>query len=425
LEKNQWIPEEYLEKLRGKLFMELIEDACKNTDFYREVVDDMGADPRDFSSKDAYRKLPILTKQTIQKERDRLKSKKLVPGSFAEDASGGSTGEPTIFYVHHYRYILRAWEQVRHDRWSGWDLGEPIALLWGASQDLRTNGKLYARMKNYLLFRRIPLDAFALTEKQMENFAGIMVQKKPTMLLAYASAAYTLARYLDTISFPAKKIGLKGITSSAEKLYDFQRDLIERIFGCKVFDRLGSREVGLIASECDRHEGLHMNIDNLIIEFLDEEGQPVPPGKPGRIVVTDLFNKAMPFIRYDTGDIGVWTKTRCSCGRTLPLMKCVEGRSADFILTKDGRKIHGEYFTHLFYGVRGLRQFQFVQKNLDLVEIKIIKDSEWIPSKELEIVQKVREYMGDPKLKIDLIFVDEIPKSRSGKLRFTISELIQ
>jgi phenylacetate-CoA ligase len=269
------------------------------------------------------------------------------------------------------------------------------------------------------------MDAFELTDKKMENFAKLLIQKRPTMLLAYANAVYIFARHLEDIKFPARKIGLKGIVSSAEKLYDFQRRLIERVFGCPVFDRLGSREVGLVASECDKHEGLHMNIDNLIIEFLDEDDQPVSSGKPGRIVVTDLLNKAMPFIRYDTGDIGSWIDRPCSCGRTLPLMKCVEGRTVDFILTKDGRKIHGEYFTHLFYGVRGLEQFQLLQKDLDLIEVKIIKTSEWDAHKGPQILEKIRNYMQDPQLKIDLIFVDEISKSRSGKLRFTISELIK
>jgi phenylacetate-CoA ligase len=416
-----------LEKLRWKLFTELIEDAYKNTDFYKITIGNMGADPRDFNSIKAYQKIPILTKHIVQKEREHLKSKNLIPNpnSFVEDASGGSTGEPTIFYVHNYRYILRDWEQVRHDRWSGWDIGENMALLWGASHDLRAGKELKARAKNFLLLRRISMDAFELTDKKMENFAKLLIQKRPTMLLAYANAVYIFARHLEDIKFPARKIGLKGIVSSAEKLYDFQRRLIERVFGCPVFDRLGSREVGLVASECDKHEGLHMNIDNLIIEFLDEDDQPVSSGKPGRIVVTDLLNKAMPFIRYDTGDIGSWIDRPCSCGRTLPLMKCVEGRTVDFILTKDGRKIHGEYFTHLFYGVRGLEQFQLLQKDLDLIEVKIIKTSEWDAHKGPQILEKIRNYMQDPQLKIDLIFVDEISKSRSGKLRFTISELIK
>jgi phenylacetate-CoA ligase len=425
LEKNQWLPSEYLEKLRWKLFIELMEVAYTKTNFYKKVMDHMNADPRDFNSMKSYQKIPILNKQIIQRERERLKSKNLVPGSFAEDASGGSTGEPTIFYVHNYRYTLRAWEQVRHDRWSGWDLGENMALLWGASYDLRAGKELKARAKNFLLHRRISMDAFALTDKKMENFAKMMVQKRPTMLLAYANAAYIFAQYLHDIGFPARTIGLRGIVSSAEKLYDFQRGLIERVFGCPVFDLLGSREVGLIGSECDRHEGLHLNADNLIIEFLDEENRPVPQGEPGRIVVTDLLNKAMPFIRYDTGDIGIWTERPCSCGRTLPLMKCVEGRTVDFILTKDGRKIHGEYFTHLFYGVRGLRQFQLIQKDLNLIEIKIIKTLEWDACKEPQILEKIRSYMQDSTLKINLVFVDQIPKPPSGKLRFTMSELIQ
>ena len=364
------------------------------------------------------------TKKILQENRERIKAKNLIPGSYLEDASGGSTGEPTIFYVHNYHYILRTWVQTRHDRWSGWDIGDKMALLWGASHDLGLKTKLYGEIKNMLLYRKIPLDAFSLTDEKMEKFADILVRKKPTMILAYANAAYFFAKYLDDIGFDAEQIGLKGIVSSAEKLHDFQRSLIEKVFVCPVFDRLGSREVGLIASECEKHEGMHMNTDNLIIEFLDDYNNPVPPGVPGRIIVTDLYNFAFPFIRYDTGDIGVYTEKRCSCGRTLPLMECMEGRTADFILTKDGRKIHGEYFTHLFYGVRGLNQFQFIQKKIDFVELKIVKNQLWDNNLEPELLQKIRNYMNDSDLEIQVLFVDEIPTTRTGKLMFTISEII-
>lgn len=423
LEQNQWLTEELLERHRWKLFSKLIQHAYKNTDYYREVINNLGEKIDNFNNIDSLRRLPVINKRELQEKREQLKSNNLISGSYVEDASGGSTGEPTIFYVHTSHYIHRSWVQTRHDRWSGWDIGDKIALLWGASHDLKVNKKLYEKLKNSLLYRRIPLDAFALTEKKMEMYARTLIREKPVMLLAYASAAYTFAKYLESSNFDAERIGLKGIISSAEKLHDYQREIIGKIFGCPVFDRLGSREVGMIASECEKHEGLHMNADNLIIEFLDDSDNPVSSGESGRIVVTDLYNYAMPFIRYDTGDIGSWTDHRCSCERTLPLMSCVEGRTADFIMTRDGRKVHGEYFTHLFYGIRGLRQFQLIQKDLNFIEIKIIKDGEWDQNQESLILRKIREYMEDSELQINLVFVNQIPKSRSGKLRFTISEI--
>jgi phenylacetate-CoA ligase len=425
LEKNQWFPPERLEKLQLGLFVELIRCAYKNCEFYKKTIDDLGADCRDFGSMAEFRKLPVISKQTLQKERERIKARNLLEGSFVEDASGGSTGEPTIFYVDNSRYILRNWEQIRHDRWSGWELGEPRASLWGASHEFKAGRNVLARAKNILLHRGFAMDAFALTNETMDDFRRMLIRRKPTLIMAYANAIYSFAQYIDSDNLQGGMGSLKGIVSSAEKLHDFQRELIERVFDCPVFDRLGSREVGLIASECNRHEGLHINVDNLVVEFLDETDSPVEDGKPGRIIVTDLHNRAMPLIRYDTGDIGVWTEGLCSCGRGLPLMKCIEGRTSDFILTKDGRKIHGEYFTHLFYGIRGLKKFQLVQKRLDQMEIKIIKDSEWISSRESEILEKIRSYMRDRELDIELRFVDEIEMPRSGKLRFTISELMQ
>lgn len=217
LEKNQWLPEESLEELRWKLFTKLIKHVYENTAYYRQVIDKLGALPEDFTNPEALRALPVITKDDLQAKREQLRSQNLLTGSFVEDASGGSTGEPTIFYVHNYRYTLRTWEQIRHDRWSGWELGESMALLWGASHDLEFKKRLYGKLVNFFLYRQLPLDAFALTDEKMENFAKILMRKKPSMLLAYANAVYTFAQYLESSGFPAENMRLKGIVSSAEK----------------------------------------------------------------------------------------------------------------------------------------------------------------------------------------------------------------
>jgi len=279
------------------------------------------------------------------------------------------------------------------------------------------------KVNNALFFRRIPLDAFDLTEDKMRTYLEVLKKENPTVLQAYAQAMVLFAQFIEREKLSVKPLQLKGIISSAEKLYDHQRELIERVFNCKVFDRYGSREVGLVSSECDKFEGVHLNADNVVVEFLKEDGIPCNPGETGRVVVTDLWNKVMPFIRYDMGDMGIFLEEKCSCGRGFPLMKCVEGRTADFIRLKNGKLIHGEYFTHLFYGVQGIREFQLIQKTENHMEFKIVKAGEVEEEKLEEAFKKMHAFMDASDIKIQISYVDKIEKPRSGKLRFTISEI--
>jgi len=421
LERVQWYSSEAIARIQWGRLGKLLTHAFMHSPYWQRVSERLNIAASDISSLNDFKKLPITTKIDLQKNLSSMMSVGIGRKKLIKNASGGSTGEPTIFYQDIERNFRRAMDQIRHDRWSGWEIGEKIALLWGANYELKKLERIGERLKNALFFRYIHLDAFDLTEEKMYAYLQLLKKRRPTIIIAYAQAITLFAQYIKERNCDIRPLSLRGIISSAEKLYPWQRQLIEEVFGCKVFDRYGSREVGLVASECDRFEGMHANSDNVLVEFVRDDGAPCRANEPGRIIVTDLWNFVTPFIRYDTGDIGIPLSNHCSCGRGLPLMKCVEGRTADFICLPGGKKIHGEYFTHLFYGVRGVKQFQLVQTLSDELMLKIVKTSEFNQENMDIILKKTKDFINNPQIKIVVRYVDKIPLLPSGKRRFVVS----
>jgi phenylacetate-CoA ligase len=207
----------------------------------------------------------------------------------------------------------------------------------------------------------------------------------------------------------------------AEKLHGFERELIERVFAAPVFETYGSREFMLIAAECERHNGMHLNMEYLFVEILDPSGQPTPAGQEGDLVVTDLFNYGMPFIRYATGDRAVAGLGECSCGRGLPLLKKVTGRQLDMLRTPDGRLIPGEFFPHLIKDFPAVRQFQVVQEHPDLILLRVVADAAWTleTSRQLELI--TRQTLG-PMVRFEIQRVTDIPLTATGKHRVVINK---
>ena len=189
-------------------------------------------------------------------------------------------------------------------------------------------------------------------------------------------------------------------------------------------------EFGPIAAECEAHDGLHINEHDMLVEIDSAD----PYEVPGEIVVTYFRNRAMPFVRYNTGDMGLFAKGECACGRKTRRLKTIDGRSSDSIRTRDGKLIHGEYFTHLMYGVKGVKAFQFVQESLDRYVMRVasgedgkgmrdetgklkLGSGEWN-----SLIRDIREVVGaDADVRVEE--VEDIPLLASGKRKFTLSLL--
>ena len=203
-----------------------------------------------------------------------------------------------------------------------------------------------------------------------------------------------------------------------------EREVIESVFGVRVFDRYGCEEVGLIGCECEWHAGLHVNVDHLVVEFLTPDGRPAGPDETGHVVVTDLLNHAMPFIRYRVEDLAAPRAAGCPCGRGLPLMSRVVGRTADFLVRLDGTRVAGvSLIENSLTRFGGIEQMQIVQDEADRIRLRLVPGAGFAE----QALGPLTDYFTAtfPGARIDLELVDDIPREPNGKFRFAICNIPQ
>ncbi len=385
--------------------------------YYRDLAARLGKPVSEVRLEDLPR-IPFLTKAIIQEQGEQLR----IPGARGvyENYSGGSTGVPTRFWQDETYKIQMSVSTRRSNQLAGAFPGARVAKLWGAPQDKRQIEGWRGRTKLWLLNQRY-YDTFDMGPERMASYHRDLEEFQPDIIQAYASSIYLYAGYLKSrgIRPTYPKV---SIISSAEKLFPHMREAIEKTFPVKVFDRYGSREVSAMAAECARHEGLHIQMPGYILETIDPVTLEPVAGQPGEIVITVLFNHAMPFLRYRIGDMGVLDTSPCACGRVFHRLREVVGRTSDNFLMPDGRIVHGEFFTHIFYGREGIEQFQFVQHTPEDYSLQIVPTPHYRPATAEAIEQEVREVIG-PVARLRVEVREAIPKTSSGKYRFTVSHV--
>lgn len=420
LEQSQYWSLEDLQQLQMARLKLMLSHAYNNCPFYKKRFDEARVSPSDITSVSDLRAVPFLTKEDIQNHKEEMKARDIPESMLMPDQTGGSTGKPLRYYRDRRRADYLRAGAMRHDRWAGHEIGNKLALIWGSRQDLSMTRGLKWRVRNTLLDRRLILDSSSITEDRMLKYVESLRRFRPKTILAYANSCALFASFL--LKKDIRDIHVESVITSAEMLHDAERQTIEKAFGCKVFNRYGCREVGVIASECEAHSGLHINAECLLVEFVSG-GSAVEPGKDGDIIITDLLNFGMPLIRYRIEDIGVPTNRRCSCGRGLPLMEMVAGRVTDFLLSPNGQRISGVFLaTYLITNAPGVRQVQIVQDANDSLLLRIVRGAAFNDDSMSFFHRKVAEFLGC-EMKIKYEFVDAIHKEPSGKYRFSICNL--
>jgi phenylacetate-CoA ligase len=404
-ERTQYLPVDALRALQLHLLQRLLHHAFRRCLFYRERMDAVGLRPEDVRTLEDVARLPALEKKDIQEQRDRLVAQGWPAADLIPNQTGGSTGRPLSFFLSRERKCSRAAATLRHNRWAGWDVGDRVALLWGAPRDAAQGWR--ARLRRRLLERQLFLDVAHVTEAKLADFHRALWRFRPRVLLAYAQAAVLFARYLRSRGLEAYRP--RALVTSAEVLEPAQRVLLEEVFGCRVFNRYGCREVSVIASECEAHDGLHTMAEGLYVE--------IAPG--GAILVTDLLNEAMPLIRYRVGDVGSWQAGACACGRALPRLREVAGRVTDFLVGSDGRLVSGVFLaTYVVAGRPALGQVQILQDRAGRVLFRIKPQGGKVTDADLDyLAQGARQYLGAA-ARVDWEVVDELPSEPSGKFPF-------
>ncbi len=421
LEKSQWFSPEILRQRQRENIKTLIDFAYQHSPFYKESFENIGITPKDIESFEDFLKIPILTKDKFRENIEKLFIARKGMRHSAVKTSG-STGISMKFCKDRVASGYARAAMYRGHRWYGVDIGAKEAKLWGIP--VNYFDRLKCRIEDKLL-NRFREDEYNLKDITLFNFYKKIIKLKPEYIFGYASMAYEFARFIKNQKLDGKKAQLKMIKTTSETLQDYQKDFIEKVFGCKVANEYGASETGLIGFTCP--EGaMHIMDDCVYIEIVDDDGRTCPEGKTGRVIVTDLHNYSLPVIRYEVGDIASFSLDKCSCGRGLSLLKSVQGRSCDIVFASNGGKLHSIIFYYIAKGLSenggGLKQFKVYQKSRNHIIMQIVKDEHFGNHTVQYLDNRIKGYLGND-CKIDYDYVELIPREPSGKLRDFVQEI--
>lgn len=415
-ERSQWLSPEALAGLQLRKLNALLDHCWREVPFLGRYWRDHGCRPGPLESPAALAGYPTITKALIT-----ANYAEMIPaawrGRTLSKTTGGSTGDPFRFEYTMEAYARRTAIMWRGYGWAGAGLGTRTAYLWGTGMRKGGWGAFKDRLYHGAFNRRF-FDAFSLSQAGLDGLVDEIERYRPRAVVGYVAPLVSVARHMNAKGRTIA--GIRGVLTGAEALYEPERRELERAFGCPAFDTYGSREVMLMASECDRHQGLHVNADHLVLETVDEAGRPVPAGTSGEVAVTDLHNYGMPMVRYLNGDRATYAAGACACGRGLPRLASVDGRVLEMIVTPDGRQVPGEYFVVLMLEAFDVKHWQVVQTAPDAVELRIVTPTPWGPERREKYAAGVRAKAGEA-FRVTITEVPDIPKTASGKRRLTVA----
>jgi phenylacetate-CoA ligase len=417
LEESQWWPAERLQTLQVQRLRTLLTEAGQHVPYYRGLFKDLGFDPADLKSLADLQRLPFLTKPVIRANTEALKHERAQ--GLARFNTGGSSGEPLIFFIGNERVSHDVAAKWRATRWWGVDIGDPEIVVWGSPIELGSQDRIRAWRDKLLRTELLP--AFEMSESRVDGFVAAIRRRRPKMLFGYPSALSHIARHAEARGQRMDDLGIRVAFVTSERLYDDQRETIARVFGCRVANGYGGRDAGFIAHECPSG-GVHLTAEDIVVEIVDRDGHVLPPGEAGEIVVTHLATKDFPFIRYRTGDVATLSTERCACGRGLPLLTEIQGRTTDFVVAADGTVMHGLALIYTLRDLPGVKHFRIEQISLDETCVQIVPGAGFDAAARERIEREFRARLGSS-VRVVVETVAAIPAEASGKFRYVVSHV--
>jgi len=418
MEASQWWSPERLAALQRERLRALLVKSQRDVPYYRDLFAQLGCDAVDIHSIDDLQRLPFLTKPIIRQNLEQLRSERA--GALARFNTGGSSGEPLIFLIGKERISHDVAAKWRATRWWGVDIGDPEIVVWGSPIELTAQDRI--RQFRDRLLRTQLLPAFEMSESKLDGFVDTIRRTRPAMLFGYPSSISLIAKHAEKRGQAMNDLGIRVAFVTSERLYEHQRDDITRVFGCPVANGYGGRDAGFIAHQCPQG-GMHITAEDLIVEIVDRDGQVLPRGAAGEVVVTHLATGEFPFVRYRTGDVAVLSDRVCACGRGLPLLEEIQGRTTDFVVAADGTIMHGLAVVYPIRDIPGIEAFKVVQETLLRVVVQIVPGENCGPQVETLIVGGIKARLGQ-EVDVQVLRVADIPREKSGKYRYVQSLVV-
>jgi phenylacetate-CoA ligase len=417
MERSQWLsPAEIRENQLHNLRRFLV-NVGQQVPCYRDLFRELGFDPNKINELEGLQQLPLVGKPFIRTHEEQLKAQD--SRGLARFNTGGSSGEPLIFYIGKERVSHDVAAKWRATRWWGVDIGDPEIVVWGSPIELGAQDRV--RQVRDKLIRTQLLPAFEMSEQKLDGFVRQIRDMRPKMLFGYPSALSLIASHAESRGIGMADLGIEVAFVTSERLYEHQKEKIESVFGCRVANGYGGRDAGFIAHQCPQG-GMHITAEDIIVEIIDKQGKVLPNGQAGEIVVTHMATRDFPFIRYRTGDIGVLSDDACPCGRGLPLLQEIQGRATDFVIAQDGTVLHGLALIYVLRDLPGVGEFKIVQQNLEQTSVQIVREEGFQEDYETIITTEFKKRLGAD-VEIDFEYVDVIEKEKSGKFRYVVSHV--
>jgi phenylacetate-CoA ligase len=410
-----------IEAYQDERLREVVAHAYEHSPFYRRRFDALKLKPADIRSGADLPKLPLLTRDDIRTNYDDLRSRSVPAKSLKTGHTSGTTGTPlTVGYDDDTIWMTYA-AFDRHYRWAGCHMGrdgDRVAVARG-NVIVPLDQKAPPYWRRNTVHNQLLLSSFHLSTKTLPTYFEALERFEPAVMDGYPSTLYVLAKYLRSVN---RTFPVRAAITSSETLYDFQREVIEERFACRVFDYYALAERVVFSGECEAHHGRHIAMEYGIAEVVDPEGQLAPRGVTGRLVGTQLHNKAMPLLRYVTNDMTALSETTCRCGRQLDVMSDVTTKAEDMLTLKDGRVISPSVLTHPFKPLENIEGSQIVQTAPDAVTVRIVPGPGYDQSLTTHLVTELQQRLGEG-VRIDVEMVDRLEISPSGKFKWVISRV--
>lgn len=422
LKKSQYYSDNELYELQLKKLKKLIVHSYNNVPYYTNLFNSINLKPEDIKSLEDINKIPITNKQMARDAGKDIfgsnkKNRKIKIGK-----TGGTTGIPLFFKKDTQARSFSRGAYFRWYNWMGIKRSDRVVTLWGAPLNKKTAP--LKKIKNNLaafLTNDYTIDSFNINEKTLPHIVRTIKEKQPDLLKGYLSALLQIAHYLDENDIDS--IRPKAVSSTTETLLPPYRFFLQKVFNCPIYDQYGCGEIGAIAFECEMHEGLHITSEHCLVEVVNNENENIY-SEVGDIIITDLDNYEMPFIRYKNGDSARLLENKCSCGKNLPLLAEIAGRIADTIVLKNGSKVHGVFFTNIlgelnFIENKYIKRFQVYQSENGSIDFRIESDKELEYKNEVILLNVLKKYFH----KANITYHKRISEDKSGKFRYVKSEI--